>query len=135
MMKQEGMTILEILVSMLIVVLVITGMTNVFFTAKRHVRRTNLKIQAAEMGKVFMDYLPMHIRQDTWDNLTSNALSLTNVSLRYCNSTVNNTAGLPNCPTNLSLNENISFNATYDITSVSGTDLRRVIMNVTWNEH
>lgn len=62
----RGFTLLEILVSTIILVLVTTGLAYVFVAGRRHIRHTRSKIQTAELGRLFLEPLWMDVRQDQW---------------------------------------------------------------------
>jgi len=65
-MNRKGFTLLEILVSALILALVMTGLANIFLASRRYLMRTRSKIQAAELGRLFLAPLQMDVRQDQW---------------------------------------------------------------------
>ena len=113
--NKKGLTLLEILISTLIFALVMTGLVNLFVAAKRLTLHARSRMQAAELGKLFLDPLQMQVREDLW---ATNCLG------------TNNCASMPASePLN-----NITYNATYDITDVSGTTLRRAKVNINWDE-
>jgi prepilin-type N-terminal cleavage/methylation domain-containing protein len=131
-MNKRGLTLLEIIIAMLILALVMTGIANIFLAGKRHIGRARSKIQAAELGRLFVAPLQKDVRQDTWDKST-NALSVTAPTSRDC-------AQQPGCPPeNQRKLDNITYNPTYTITDVSigtGTTLplRKVKVTIKWNE-
>jgi len=110
-MNKKGFTLLEILVSALILALVMTGMANIFLASRRYLMRTRSKIQAAELGRLFLAPLQMDVRQDQWG---SNCLS----------------AGT-GCPGAQTIN-NIPYTPTYEISNVAGTTLRKVKVTINW---
>ncbi len=149
-MQKKGFTLLEIIIAALILALVTTGLAYVFLAGKRHILHIRSKIQAAELGRLFLDYLPMHVRQDIWNNSlvdhppppvdTDNLIGLngnyrsTNIDLakfpehpEYSTYTVLSLLEEPNL-------DGMSYYPTYSITSVSGTTLRRVKVNINWSE-
>ena len=70
-----------------------------------------------EVGKFFLDPLQMDVRADQWG---SNCLSA-------------NTS----CPGNQTISYgtyNLTYTPNYNFTDVTGTNLSRVVLNVTWNE-
>jgi hypothetical protein len=95
-------------------------------------------MSGGELGKVFLDYLQMHVRQDTWDNPATNALS---TGTRYCDAPSGNPQQ-PGCPTQTQRDlDGPSFGmdpytARYDIdANVSGVpNLRRVKVTISWYE-
>jgi prepilin-type N-terminal cleavage/methylation domain-containing protein len=137
-MKNSGFTLLEILVSALIMAIVMLGLANVFFAGKRYVIHSRSRIAATEIGKTFLDPLATQVRQvannttatDGWDE-ANNSLR---VGLRYCDGNGSH-AQQENCLSQAERTfDNMVYNATYNITNVSGTDLRKVRLVVNWSE-
>ena len=126
-MNKKGFTLIEIIIATLILALVTTGLAHVFLAGKRHILHTRSKIQAAELGRLFLDYLPMHVRQDTWDQ-AANALSITLPAGRDCASQ----PGCPALPAERTL-DGITYNPQYYISNV-GTSLRKVKVTINWTE-
>lgn len=144
---KKGLTLLEILISTLIFALIVTSLVNLFVAAKRLTQHTRSRIQAAELGRLFLDPLQMDVRQDTWDNSpvgnppppvgTGNLIGLdgnyrsTNIDLtkfpQYSTYTVLSWLEEPNL-------DGMLHYPTYSITAVSGTTLRRVKVNINWYE-
>ena len=113
-MHKKGFTLIEILVSALILALVMTGMANVFLASRRHLMHTRSKIQAAELGRLFLAPLQMDVRQDQW---SSNCLG--------------SGTGCPGTETI----DNITYTPTYNRTLNSPiTNLNKVKLTITWNE-
>ncbi len=106
-----GFTLLEILISTVILVLVTTGLASVFLAGRRHLMRTRSKIQAAELGRLFLAPLQSQVRQDQWG---SNCLT-----------------GAAGCPGAQSIGS-IPYTPTYDISDVNGTTLRKVKVTINW---
>lgn len=113
-MDKKGLTLLEILVSIMILSLVVTGLTHVFIAGKRHILRSRSRISAVELGRLFLDTLQMDVRNDTW---TTTCLG------------GNSSA----CPATQTIN-NITYAPNYTISDINGTTLRKVKVNITWNE-
>jgi len=117
-MDKKGLTLLEIIVSVLILALVMTGIANIFLAGKRHLGHTRSKIQAAELGRLFVAPLQKDVRQDKWG---SNCLS----------------AG-SGCPGAQTIGS-ITYTPTYAISDVnvgvgSTLPLRKVKVTIKWNE-
>ncbi len=109
-----GFTLLEILVAVLIMAQVMTGLAYVFLAGRRHLAHTRSKIQAAELGRLFLAPLQMDVRQDQWG---SNCLS--------------SGTGCPGPETI----DNISYAPTYARTlNYPITNLNKVKLTITWNE-
>ncbi len=139
-MNKKGFTLIEIIVGAVILALVMAGLASVFLASKKYIVHSQSRMSGGELGKVFLDYLQMHVRQDTWDNVATNALSVTtapNVP-RYCDAPSGNPQQ-PGCPTQAqrTLDPSISvYTARYDIdANVSGApNLRRVKVTISWTE-
>jgi len=125
---KKGLTLVEIIVSVLILALVMTGIANIFLAGKRHIGHTRSKIQGAELARLFLAPLQKHVRQDTWDST-----SPLQIGKRDC-------ANQPECPSQDQRTlDGITYNANYEISNVSvgaGTTLplRKVKVKINWNE-
>lgn len=107
-----GLTLLEILVSTLILALVMTGLANIFVAGKRHILRSRSRMTGGELGKYFLEPLQMDVRQDQWG---SNCLS-------------NGT----NCPDSQEIN-GITYTPNYTRTSnFPITNINKVKVDITW---
>jgi len=110
--KEDGFTLLEIIVASVILSTVVLGMLGVFVAGNNWVIHYRERATSAELGKLFVDPLQMDVRQDQWG---SNGLSTTPASATW---TVNNKP----------------FTATYATWTVPGTELRKVRTTVNWTE-
>lgn len=119
--KNCGFTLIEIVVASVIFALVIVGLLSVLITGNKLIIHARERITSAQLGKLFVDPLQINVSQDTWD---SNALNLSDVPVVLPSETVNNRV----------------FSASYTVKDSStdpvlvGTNLRKVIMKITWNE-
>lgn len=125
-MHKKGLTLLEILISALILAIVMVGLANIFVAGRRFVVQPRSKIQAAELGRQFLAPLQMFVRQDTWDQVGNN------LTIPSGQNSTSFSGG------NMTLN-NILYNATYNVSRVfnpagSDTGLRRVNVRISWNE-
>ena len=113
----SGLTLVEIIVSVVILALVMAGLVNVYISTKRYILHSRARMTGGELGKAFLDPLQMDVRQDQWGN---NCLS------------GNNSA----CPGAQSVGSpTITYTPTYTITPLgNGTNLTKVVLNITWNE-
>ena len=66
--KIAGLTLVEILVSMVIFALIMAGLANLFTATKRITLHIRYQMTAAELGRRFLDRLQMHVRQDWWSD-------------------------------------------------------------------
>ena len=65
-MSKKGLTMIEIMVSVIILALVVAGMANLFISGKRWVLISQTRMTTGELGRFFLDPLQMLVRQDTW---------------------------------------------------------------------
>jgi len=113
-----GFTLVEVLVAVIILALVTTGLAYVFLAGKRHMLHTRSKMQAAELGRLFLAPLQMDVRQDQW---ASNCLGAG--------------TGCPASPANDVTVDNITYEPATTVTqNFSGTTLSKVKLTITWNE-
>jgi len=137
-MKNSGFTLLEILVSALIIAIVMLGLANVFFAGKRYVIHARSRITATELGKTFLDPLATQVRQSANNSTSSDGWNEANNSLsigvRYCDSNASHTQQ-DNClPLAERTFDNMNYSAEYNISQVGTTDLRKVRLTVNWSE-
>jgi hypothetical protein len=97
-------------------------------------------MSGGELGRVFLEPLQMHVRQDTWGNAT-NALTAGNY---YCDDSATGHTGrtlLPGCPTSESQRtlDGTPYIAEYNISDMQAEantpELRRVVLSVRWQEN
>jgi prepilin-type N-terminal cleavage/methylation domain-containing protein len=125
-MIKKGFTFLEILISTFILSLIMLGLISVFISSKRLINYSKSRITAAELGRLFLDPLQLHVRQDTWGTAGNNLSEVNNGS-----STGYGTSdGLDK-----------SYNATYTIcysgncsVAWAGLALTRVKTTINWTE-
>lgn len=132
-MRKRALTLIEVLVSVVILALVMAGMTNLFISGKRYVLHSRARMTGGELGKFFLDPLQMAVRQDTWIN-PNNPLAN---GIWYCDD-IPAHAGQqhPNCPllANRTLNA-IPYNAQYTINRDSPiANMNRVRVDIVWSE-
>lgn len=65
--NNKALTLFEILVSVIILALVITGLANVFVAGKRYIKHSRSRMAGGELGKKFLDPLQSYVREDTWN--------------------------------------------------------------------
>jgi len=138
-MGKNGLTLFEILVSIIILAMLVTGLTQVFLAAKKFAIHSRSRMAAAQMSKVFLDYLQMHVNATTWDTSSSDLNTTDTLRiptdptvLRYCDSDAGHTqqSGCPSAAERTL--DNIIYNANYTI--ISEFNLRRVTLRMSWNE-
>lgn len=113
-MPKKGLTLIEIIVSLVIMSITMAGLVNIFISARRHILHARTRMTGGELGKYFLDPLQMEVRQDTWDN--------NNLSVRPPYNGTNQTI------------ERINYRPIYNITNVTNTTLRKVVVDIVWNE-
>ena len=85
-MNKKGLTLLEIIVSILIFSVVVLGLANTFVAAKRYIQHNRLRMGGGELGKYFFEPMQNTVRQDIWTTTSplgtgSNATLETTASL------------------------------------------------------
>lgn len=116
MLKNKALSLLEILVSVVILALLILGMINLFVSGKRYILHSRWRMSGGEIGKFFLNPLQMDVRQDTWGN---NCLS----------------GNITRCPANQTI-EGRTYAPTYTITPDTPIqNINRVRLELRWNEN
>ena len=114
-MTKKGFSLLEILVSLIILSIAITGMIVLFTSSKKFILHGRSTFSGTELSRVFLDPLQNDVRQDTWGDPTKNCLALPT-----------------GCPAPQTVNS-ITYTPTYNIWTV-GTSLRGVTTTINWTE-
>lgn len=123
-MRKKGLTLLEIIISIVILALVITGLVSVFVASKGLIQHSRYRTAGGAIGKQFVDPLQAYIRQDTWEG--SNCFNTNDP---------NNPASMANCPSipaSYTMN-NIIYTSQYYISNIS-SDLKKVKAKIIWSE-
>ena len=111
---KKGLSLLEIIISALIMSLLVTGLANLFISGKRLLLHNRAKMTGGELGRHFLDPLQMDVRQDQWG---SNCLS----------------GG--GCAAASETVDNITYTSGYTVTNGAPiANLNKVKVNITWNE-
>ena len=130
--QKRSFTLVEIIVTTVILSLVMWGVLGLFIGGKRTIMHSRDRMTASEMGKIFLDPVQTHVRQDTWDT-ANNSLTL---GTTYCDA-VGGHAGSQNpfCPSVREV-DSVNYTAQYDVYAVAGTNnfLRQVKVQVNWTE-
>ncbi len=114
-MNKKGFSLFEIIVSLIILSIAITGMAVLFTSSKKFILHGRSTFAGTELGKVFLDPLQMDVRQDTWGN---NCISTDGFNT--------------NCSTIPQVINGISYTPAYTKAPVGV--LRRVTLNLNWIE-
>ncbi len=117
-MRKKGFSLFEILISLVVLSIAITGITVLYTSSKKFVLHGRSTFIGTELGKVFLDPLQMDVRQDTWG---TNCVSTIGVNTN-CSSSVPQVIN------------GISYTPAYTKTQVGVTSLRRVTLNLNWTE-
>ena len=124
-MNKKGFTLLEILVSVLILALVTTGLASIFVASKRHILHARSRMQVAELGRLFLAPLQMDVRQSDWSSSNNdyNSPNLLRIGTRT------------GSPERL---DGIDYTPTYEISVPPGfspdSPMRKARVTITWNE-
>ena len=110
-MPKKGFTLIEIIVSSVLIALMVTGLINIFVAGKRHILHSRSRISAGELGKIFLD--PYMLSQDPSGTSCMDTFS---------------------CPATSVTMNGVTYASTYDVTQLPDTSLFRVTANITWNE-
>ena len=111
------MTLIEILVASFIFALIISGLVSVFVMAKGHSVHAQARVIASQLGKFFLDPLQTDVDESNWGD---NCLGRHDPG---------------DCPDGIEIIDGRTYRAIYNVDDVgNNTDLRRVTVNITWNE-
>lgn len=123
-MKREGFTLMEILVSVIILVLLIAGLLSSFISVKRFSKRSTYKMISAELIRYFFAPFSMEVKQNNW-NLPANGLYAPTPQTH----TYTQTIGLVTYTVTTVIDKYVTLpNPPYNM------DIRRVTMDIVWNE-
>jgi len=64
--KNQGVTFIELLVSIIILAATISGIISLFASAKRWIEVSHSRMTMGEIGKLVLDPLQMQVNQDDW---------------------------------------------------------------------
>jgi Tfp pilus assembly protein PilW len=65
-MNSKGVSLLENLIAVIILVLIIFGMMGIFISGRQNITHSRSLVAAAELGRYYLDPLQMQVRQDLW---------------------------------------------------------------------
>ncbi|MBM3245833.1 MAG: type II secretion system protein [Candidatus Omnitrophica bacterium] len=66
-MNKRAITLIEILVSAVILALLMTALVNLFVAGKRYIVHTRSRMTGGELGKLFLDDFQMLVNERTWN--------------------------------------------------------------------
>jgi len=116
-MHKKALTLIEIIISIIIVAITMAGMVNLFVSSKRWVLHSQSRMAGGELGKRFLEPLQMGVRQDQWG--------------ANCLSQNGDPAACDHTPWTDPYTGRI-YTPTYNINPLG--NLRRVIVTITWVE-
>ena len=65
--NNKGLSLVEIIVSSIILALIIGGLVSTFVSGKRWLGHSRAQMTGGELGKYFLDPLALAVRHDQWD--------------------------------------------------------------------
>ena len=114
-MPKKAMSLLEIIISMVILSLTLAGFTNIFFSGKTYLLSARSRMAGGEVGKYFLDPLAMQVRADQWQG--------------------GNCLGGGTCDNSSRIINNINYTPDYNITNLTANpNIRKVILTLNWTE-
>lgn len=121
-----GFTLMEIIVSVFILSLVMAGFADVFFFGKRNIVTSRSKIQAGELGKLFLAPLQMDV------TMSERSLGANN-GWGQANNCLSSNGIIPPCPAAQTI-DGVSYTPAYSIGYIPSEPpiLRRVKLTITW---
>ncbi len=128
---KSGFSLVEVVISALILSVVTTGLAYLLFAGKRQTLHSRARIQSSQLGKLFLSPLQLGVRSDTWSS-SSNPLY---AGTYYCDGVSGHTQH-PSCPSTADRTiEGIVYAATYTITRDSPiSNVNKVKVDITWTE-
>jgi Tfp pilus assembly protein PilV len=116
-----GISMLEIVVSMMILALILVGLMNVFVAAGNWMSHSRSRVSASQIGTVFLEPFQDAVSANTWDN---NSLSVRNYTDNNNTVFINRVLYTPS----------YVITNTTDLGSNATINLRRVQVRIVWNE-
>ena len=115
------MTLIEILVSTIVLALVFLGLLSIFMSARKYLQHSQSRMDGSELGKLFIDPLQIQVRQSDWvvsgGIATGNQLAL-GTTITY--------------PLNIN---GITYTATSNVYTVDSAGILRGVQTIIqWNE-
>jgi len=115
---KKGLSLLEILISLVLISMVLVGLVHLFIAGKRYVLHSRARLVSSDLGRVFLDPRHMEVREDQWAPGVNCLSSL----------------GAVGCP-GFQVVGNITYNSNYTITNhPQEPNLRKVRLDITWTE-
>ena len=122
--KLSGFTLVEVIVSLLILLATAAGIFASFVAAQNYVLRSKRRIAAVNFVRQKLEELRPYVRQDTWTNSTSGANLLwaaENATKTYA-------------PETIDFTDTWTGQRNYAVTNTVNTALRNVSVTANWTE-
>lgn len=130
--KNQGVSLIEILVSCVIIALLVGGLGSVFVAGSRWITQIHSQSAAEEIGKLFLDPMQMHVRRSDWDVAIPGSNALT-IGTTWCDGAGGH-AQNPLCPVSRRVGK-IDYNVRYDVQNAPASNaVRKVTVTITWQE-
>ena len=114
----RGITLLEIIVSLVLLSLVMAGMANLFVSSKRWTGHSGSPLAGSGLSGQFLSGDKFNVSQDNWDTDAANCLNGSS------------------CPDVTIPVGAVIYTAHYAVTKPFGIEsLRKVVLNISWNEN
>ena len=137
--REQGFTLLEIVMAAVILAAVMAGLTATFISAKKRLLHSKSTIQAAEIARGVLEGLHIYVREDTWDSSGTNKLTVPHYPdpEHYPDpADLNSKVTVPPLD-----NNGIAYDYSWDVSGVhsaggadSSDELRKVDVKISWTE-
>ncbi len=143
--NKKGLTILEILISSVLLAITVAGLSGIFVSAKKYILHERMRMAGGGLGAAFLDPSQVAVQQgetstgslDGW-NQANNGLRVTPTGdYRYCDSDAAHASKQASfCPpVSARTMSNTEYSAKYKIEDVGSTNpVRKVATTITWTE-
>lgn len=122
-MNKKGSSLLEIIISIVILASVISGTIGLFFACSVYVSHFQDRVVAADLAKKFLDPFQVYVDQSTWTS-SSNCLGTATTKVAACTSrSIGTVDGLER-----------NYTGNYTTYALSSSDLVGVRVNINWTE-
>ena len=118
---KKGFSLLEIVISLVILGLTLAGIFSVFIAGRRYTERARRKLVSLNIGRQVLEKIKEDVRQDTWDIAGSNRLTVGTHLVE---------SGFITAPAGF---DNWEGTISYEISNIANV-LRQATITITWNE-
>jgi len=139
--NNRAFTILEIVISSIIIAITVIGLSGIFATGKKYISHARYRMVGGELGQLFMNPFQNYVSQNELTNGADNGWNRPNNPLtqqavaRYCDS-VGGHIQQPFCPPLADrIMGGVEYSAKYEVMNHPSTaNIRKIITTITWNE-